>query len=77
MFDLMQENAHFAISEALMAAVEHMKWNQVLRPVTKPLPQHLSIDDSDVESDEEIVKLKKKIQVGSTLCLHLLLIIYY
>ena len=67
---LSQENAHFAISEALIAAIEHMKWNQVLRPA---VPSDQSgvvspLEDSEVESDEEIVKLKQKIQV----CIQLL-----
>ncbi|XP_067944045.1 run domain Beclin-1-interacting and cysteine-rich domain-containing protein-like isoform X1 [Watersipora subatra] len=58
--ELDRENAHFAISEALMAAIEHMKWNQVLRP-SQPAPV-LQIEDTDAESDEEIVRLKRKIQ---------------
>jgi len=36
-----------------------MKWNQVLRP-TRPL------EDSEIESDEEIVKLKQKIRVTTS-----------
>lgn len=63
---LTQENAHFAISEALIAAIEHMKWNQVLRPAVPPPGQSGTVsplEDSEVESDEEIVKLKQKIQV--------------
>ena len=47
-----------------------MKWNQVLRPA---VPSDQSgvvspLEDSEVESDEEIVKLKQKIQV----CIQLL-----
>ncbi|KAF6021465.1 KIAA0226 [Bugula neritina] len=61
--ELDRENAHFAISEALIAAIEYMKWNQVLRPAEPPLLENLSqLEDSELESDEEIVKLKQRIK---------------
>ena len=50
-----QENAHFSISEALIAAIEQMKWNQVIRPA------HDS--DPSVDSDEEIQELKQRIRI--------------
>jgi len=41
-----------------------MKWNQVLRPAEPPLLENLSqLEDSELESDEEIVKLKQRIKV--------------
>ena len=51
----LQENAHFSISEALIAAIEQMKWNQVLRPQVE--------SDHEVESDEEIQELKQRIRI--------------
>ena len=50
-----QENAHFSISEALIAAIEQMKWNQVLRPQVE--------SDHEVDSDEEIQELKQRIRI--------------
>lgn len=52
-----QENAHFSISEALIAAIEQMKWNQVLRP------QQTSDDHELGDSDEEIQVLKQRIRI--------------
>lgn len=49
----LQENAHFSISEALIAAIEQMKWNHIIQP------QRLS----DEESDEEIQGLKQRIRL--------------
>ncbi len=56
-----QENAHFSISEALIAAIEQMKWNQVIRP-------HLGSgadpeDPIEGDSDEEIQELKQRIRI--------------
>ena len=31
-FNDLQENAHFSISEALIAAIEQMKWNHLISP---------------------------------------------
>ncbi len=55
LFVFFQENAHFSISEALIAAIEQMKWNQVLRPQEE--------SDHEVESDEEIQELKQRIRI--------------
>ncbi|XP_071085103.1 run domain Beclin-1-interacting and cysteine-rich domain-containing protein-like [Haliotis cracherodii] len=54
--NLDKENAHFSISEALIAAIEQMKWNHVISPARK---------DSDIEeeSDEEIQELKQRIRI--------------
>ena len=71
-----QENAHFAISEALIAAIEHMKWNQVLRPVAPASADPSGAEDSDVESDEEILRLKQKINVSTRVLLTLLIFVY-
>lgn len=50
-----------------MAAIEHMKWNQVLQPAApfsvSQHDLHLRGEESEGESDEEIVRLKNKIQV--------------
>ncbi|KAK6195419.1 hypothetical protein SNE40_000855 [Patella caerulea] len=53
--NLDKENAHFSISEALIAAIEQMKWNHVIRPSK----------DSDIEeeSDEEIQQLRQRIRI--------------
>ncbi len=56
MYCLLQENAHFSISEALIAAIEQMKWNQVIRP-------QQVIDHEDGDSDEEIQELKQRIRI--------------
>ena len=62
MFPL-QENAHFSISEALIAAIEQMKWNQILRPPP-------SSDDHEMgDSDEEIQDLKQQIRIRREFCL--------
>ncbi len=55
LFCFLQENAHFSISEALIAAIEQMKWNQVLRPQVE--------SDHEIESDEEIQELKQRIRI--------------
>ena len=51
-----QENAHFSISEALIAAIEQMKWNHIISPC--PVE-----GDGDEESDEEIQQLKQRIRM--------------
>ena len=56
-----QENAHFSIAEALIAAIEQMKWNQTLTP-----RQELDHDEGD--SDEEIQQLKQRIRIRRTEC---------
>ncbi|CAH1782155.1 unnamed protein product [Owenia fusiformis] len=53
--ELDKENAHFSISEALIAAIEQMKWNQVIRPTRE--------SDIEYESDEEIQRLKQRIRI--------------
>ncbi|CAL1267562.1 unnamed protein product [Larinioides sclopetarius] len=50
--ELDRENAHFCISEALIAAIEHMKCSRMLKNVE---------DEND--SDEEIRKLKQRIRI--------------
>ncbi|KAF8767853.1 Run domain Beclin-1-interacting like protein [Argiope bruennichi] len=50
--ELDRENAHFCISEALIAAIEHMKFSRMLKIVE---------DEND--SDEEIRKLKQRIRI--------------
>ena len=52
---VLQENAHFSISEALIAAIEQMKWNQILRPSEE--------SDPEIDSDEEIQELKQRIRI--------------
>ncbi|XP_013409289.1 run domain Beclin-1-interacting and cysteine-rich domain-containing protein-like [Lingula anatina] len=54
--DLDKENAHFSISEALIAAIEQMKWNQVIRPFRES-------DEEEADSDEEIQQLKQRIRI--------------
>ena len=54
----LQENAHFSISEALIAAIEQMKWNHLISPKDKP-----SWEPEDGESDEEIQELKQRIRI--------------
>ncbi|XP_048745688.2 run domain Beclin-1-interacting and cysteine-rich domain-containing protein-like isoform X2 [Ostrea edulis] len=54
--NLDKENAHFSISEALIAAIEQMKWNHVISPKVQE-----DVDDED--SDEEINKLKQRIRI--------------
>ncbi|GIY73287.1 run domain Beclin-1-interacting and cysteine-rich domain-containing protein [Caerostris extrusa] len=46
------ENAHFCISEAIIAAIEHMKCTRMLK-----------IAEEDNESDEEIRKLTQRIRI--------------
>ncbi|KFM58798.1 Run domain Beclin-1 interacting and cystein-rich containing protein, partial [Stegodyphus mimosarum] len=50
--ELDRENAHFCISEALIAAIEHMKCSQVQKVV-----------EEEEESDEEIRKLTQRIRI--------------
>jgi len=57
-----QENAHFSIAEVLIAAIEQMKWNQVIAP------RHDSQYD-DCDSDEEIQKLKQRIRIRRKECM--------
>ncbi|XP_062601083.1 run domain Beclin-1-interacting and cysteine-rich domain-containing protein-like isoform X2 [Saccostrea cucullata] len=54
--NLDKENAHFSISEALIAAIEQMKWNHVISPKIRE-----DVDEED--SDEEINKLKQRIRI--------------
>lgn len=51
-----QENAHFSISEALIAAIEQMKWNHVISLKDREDPE-------EEDSDEEINKLKQRIRI--------------
>ncbi|KAL5005068.1 hypothetical protein ScPMuIL_018524 [Solemya velum] len=52
-----KENAHFSISEALIAAIEQMKWNHIISPPEK------GYDQEECESDEEIQQLKQRIRL--------------
>uniref|UniRef100_A0A5F8HAU2 Rubicon autophagy regulator n=1 Tax=Monodelphis domestica TaxID=13616 RepID=A0A5F8HAU2_MONDO len=52
--DLEKENAHFSISESLIAAIELMKCNM--------MNQHLDEEEED-DSDKEIQELKQKIRL--------------
>ncbi|XP_069753271.1 run domain Beclin-1-interacting and cysteine-rich domain-containing protein isoform X2 [Narcine bancroftii] len=52
--DLEKENAHFSISESLIAAIELMKCNLMKKQM---------IDDEDDDSDKEIRELKQKIRI--------------
>ncbi|XP_072897398.1 run domain Beclin-1-interacting and cysteine-rich domain-containing protein isoform X2 [Hemitrygon akajei] len=52
--DLEKENAHFSISESLIAAIELMKCNL--------MNKHMMEDDED-DSDKEIRELKQKIRI--------------
>ncbi|XP_061171620.1 run domain Beclin-1-interacting and cysteine-rich domain-containing protein-like [Saccostrea echinata] len=54
--NLDKENAHFSISEALIAAIEQMKWNHVISPKVRE-------DPDEEDSDEEINKLKQRIRI--------------
>ena len=54
----LKENAHFSISEALIAAIEQMKWNHLISPKDKQ-----SWDQEEGESDEEIQELKQRIRI--------------
>ncbi|KAK3608749.1 hypothetical protein CHS0354_027072 [Potamilus streckersoni] len=55
--NLDKENAHFSISEALIAAIEQMKWNHIISP------HKLTSDQEDGDSDEEIKQLKQRIRI--------------
>lgn len=48
-----QENAHFSISESLIAAIELMKCNVMNR----------RLEEEEEESDKEIQELKQKIRI--------------
>ena len=54
--NLFQENAHFSISEALIAAIEQMKWNHLISPKDKQA-------DDEEDSDEEIKELRQRIRI--------------
>ncbi|XP_035675398.1 run domain Beclin-1-interacting and cysteine-rich domain-containing protein-like isoform X1 [Branchiostoma floridae] len=60
--DLDKENAHFSISEALIAAIEQIRCTQV--------PRRLSEDEEEDASDEEIQNLKHQIRVRRRERLH-------
>ncbi|XP_060070855.1 run domain Beclin-1-interacting and cysteine-rich domain-containing protein-like [Ylistrum balloti] len=53
--NLDKENAHFSISEALIAAIEQMKWNHIISPQTR--------EEDEGDSDEEIQELKQRIRI--------------
>ncbi|XP_014681282.1 PREDICTED: run domain Beclin-1 interacting and cysteine-rich containing protein-like [Priapulus caudatus] len=55
--NLVRENAHFGISEALIAAIEQMKCNAAAR--RRPGDP----DEEEEESDEEIQELKQRIRI--------------
>ncbi|XP_060554922.1 run domain Beclin-1-interacting and cysteine-rich domain-containing protein-like isoform X2 [Ruditapes philippinarum] len=57
--NLEKENAHFSISEALIAAIEQMKWNHIISPHTDA---HMEEPDEE-ESDEEIKQLQQRIRI--------------
>ncbi|XP_043558331.1 run domain Beclin-1-interacting and cysteine-rich domain-containing protein isoform X4 [Chiloscyllium plagiosum] len=52
--DLEKENAHFSISESLIAAIELMKCNLMKKQI---------MDDDEEDSDKEIRELKQKIRI--------------
>ncbi|KFQ33490.1 Run domain Beclin-1 interacting and cysteine-rich containing protein, partial [Merops nubicus] len=52
--DLEKENAHFSISESLIAAIELMKCNMMSRQLE---------EEEEEDSDKEIQKLKQKIRI--------------
>ncbi|XP_078062881.1 run domain Beclin-1-interacting and cysteine-rich domain-containing protein isoform X1 [Mustelus asterias] len=52
--DLEKENAHFSISESLIAAIELMKCNLMKKQI---------VDDDEEDSDKEIRELKQKIRI--------------
>ncbi|XP_071165105.1 run domain Beclin-1-interacting and cysteine-rich domain-containing protein-like isoform X1 [Mytilus edulis] len=54
--NLDKENAHFSISEALIAAIEQMKWNHIISP-------HQNRENEEEDSDEEIQELKQRIRI--------------
>nr|XP_022343883.1 run domain Beclin-1-interacting and cysteine-rich domain-containing protein-like isoform X3 [Crassostrea virginica] len=56
--NLDKENAHFSISEALIAAIEQMKWNHVISP-----KERAADIEEEEDSDEEINKLKQRIRI--------------
>lgn len=49
----LQENAHFSISESLIAAIELMKCNMMNR----------QLEEEEEDSDKEIQELKQKIRI--------------
>lgn len=51
---LLQENAHFSISESLIAAIELMKCNMMSRQLE---------EEEEEDSDKEIQELKQKIRI--------------
>ena len=55
----LQENAHFSISEALIAAIEQMKWNHIISPHTDTRME----EPDEEESDEEIKQLQQRIRI--------------
>lgn len=58
MFMYKQENAHFSISEALIAAIEQMKWNHIISP-----PERRREEAEEEDSDEEIKELQQRIRI--------------
>ncbi|KAL4219862.1 hypothetical protein ACF0H5_020273 [Mactra antiquata] len=58
--NLEKENAHFSICEALIAAIEQMKWNHVISPGDRQTDIH---DDDEEDSDEEIKQLQQRIRI--------------
>lgn len=50
----LQENAHFSISESLIAAIELMKCNMMSRQLE---------EEEEEDSDKEIQELKQKIRI--------------
>lgn len=52
--ELDRENAHFSICEAMIAAIEQVKYNRLQRPLDEA---------ADDESDEEINRLKQRIRL--------------
>lgn len=55
---ILQENVHFSIAEALIAAIEQMKWKQLICP-----PGSKDHEQEEFESDEEIQQLKQRIRI--------------
>lgn len=56
--NLEKENAHFSISEALIAAIEQMKWNHIISPADRRTEEQ-----DEEESDEEIKQLQQRIRI--------------
>ena len=60
--ELDRENAHFSVSEAMIAAIEETRFYKWKRTMEEEEDERFIAEDDDGDSDEEVRRLKMKLR---------------